>query len=118
MTVDDGDSLGPFAAGNLADPQSSEVSVTGRVFRFDVDTSTGGNTGAVEIRIFGPPAATVTLAMRKSGLADNRKVGELLLADIGIPSILFLRHLGIDAASLFAMGDIVDMTHASLRSPS
>jgi hypothetical protein len=30
-----------------------DLDVTGQVFRFDVDTSTGGNTGAVEIEIYG-----------------------------------------------------------------
>jgi hypothetical protein len=54
VIVDDGETLGPFPAGNPSDPRTTEVSVTGRAFRFDVDSSTGGNTGAVEIRLFGP----------------------------------------------------------------
>ena len=53
VTVDDGETLGPFAAGNPADPRPAEVDVAGAVFTFDVDSSTGGNTGAVEIRLYG-----------------------------------------------------------------
>lgn len=51
VTVDDGETYGPFPSGpglSVADLQ-----VTGQVFRFDVATSTGGNTGAVEIEIYG-----------------------------------------------------------------
>ena len=51
VTVDDSETLGPFPAGTPADPQTSEVAVSGQVFTFDVDTSSGGNTGAVEIGI-------------------------------------------------------------------
>lgn len=51
VTVDDGETLGPFPAGNPAEPQTASVSVTGRLFRFEVESSSGGNTGAVEIRL-------------------------------------------------------------------
>jgi len=50
----DGETLGPFPAGTVADPGFTEVQLEGQVIRFDVSTSTGGNTGAVEIRIFAP----------------------------------------------------------------
>jgi hypothetical protein len=53
VTVDDRDPLGPFPAGTVATPRPSELDVTGRVLRFDVETSTGGNVGAVEIRVYG-----------------------------------------------------------------
>ncbi|MFP3915141.1 MAG: discoidin domain-containing protein [Actinomycetota bacterium] len=53
VTVDQGETLGPFDAGNPAEPRTAEVSVTGQVFRFDVENSTGGNTGAVELRLLG-----------------------------------------------------------------
>lgn len=53
VTVDEGERLGPYPAGTPAEPRTAQVSVTGQVFRFDVDTSTGGNTGAVEIRLIG-----------------------------------------------------------------
>jgi hypothetical protein len=54
VTVDDGATLGPFPAGTPAEPNVATIEATGRVFRFDVDTSTGGNVGAVEIRILAP----------------------------------------------------------------
>lgn len=53
VTMDDGDPLGPFPAGTVADPRPADVDATGRRLRFDVDRSTGGNVGAVEIRVFG-----------------------------------------------------------------
>ncbi len=51
VTIDDGETLGPFDAGpGLA---VTDFSASGRVFRFDMETTTGGNTGAVEIEIYG-----------------------------------------------------------------
>ena len=52
VTVDDGETFGPFAAGDQVDPGFVEVVFSGRVLRFDVAVSTGGNTGAIEIRAF------------------------------------------------------------------
>jgi len=46
ITVDDSDTYGPFPVGRV------DVAFTGRVIRFDVEDSTGGNTGAVEIEVF------------------------------------------------------------------
>ena len=47
----DGDRYGPFPAGpGLA---IRDVNAVGRTVQFDVDTSTGGNTGAVEVEIYG-----------------------------------------------------------------
>jgi len=54
VTVDDGETFGPFIAGDQTDPRFSAVEFTGRVLRFDVAVSTGGNTGAIEIRAFAP----------------------------------------------------------------
>ncbi len=54
VSVDGGQSLGPFPAGTPADPGFQGVSASGRVLRFDIESSTGGNTGAVEIQVFGP----------------------------------------------------------------
>jgi hypothetical protein len=49
----DGDAVyGPIEAG--FDPPLIEVEFTGQVLRFAVASSTGGNTGAVEIEVFGP----------------------------------------------------------------
>lgn len=49
VTVDDGEALGPFPAG------IAEVAFNGQVVRFDVATSTGGNTGAVEVEVYAAP---------------------------------------------------------------
>jgi hypothetical protein len=46
ITVDDADSYGPFPVGRV------DVAFTGRLIRFDVDTSSGGNTGATEVEVF------------------------------------------------------------------
>jgi len=55
VTVDGGAALGPFPAGNPADPRTSEISaVIGQVFTFTVSSSSGGNTGAVELRLYAP----------------------------------------------------------------
>lgn len=53
VVVDDSERLGPFPAGTPAEPRTQDVEVTGQVFTFEVETSTGGNTGAGEIRILG-----------------------------------------------------------------
>ncbi len=51
VTVDGAETFGPFEAGpGLA---VADVAFTGRTIRFDVETSTGGNTGAVEIEVYG-----------------------------------------------------------------
>jgi hypothetical protein len=57
VTVDDAQTYGPFPAGTVAEPNFAAMATTGRRFRFDVDTSTGGNVGAVEIRILGLTAS-------------------------------------------------------------
>ncbi|MEA2058295.1 MAG: discoidin domain-containing protein [Actinomycetota bacterium] len=54
VTVDDGETFGPFPAGDAADSMFSEAQFSGRVIRFDVAASTGGNTGAIEVRVFAP----------------------------------------------------------------
>jgi hypothetical protein len=53
VTIDD-QPFGPFPAGTPAEPMPSDVATEGRVVRFDVETSTGGNVGAVEVRIRAP----------------------------------------------------------------
>lgn len=56
VTVDGGPTFGPFPAGTPRDGRYAalDASITGRVFRFAVTTTTGGNTGAVEVRILAP----------------------------------------------------------------
>lgn len=57
VVVDGGLRLGPFDAGNPADPGLNATEFTGQVLRFEVETTTGGNTGAIEIRVFAPASS-------------------------------------------------------------
>lgn len=50
VTVDDGETLGPFDAGTGL--SVVDVAFTGQVLRFDAHETTGGNTGAVEIEVY------------------------------------------------------------------
>jgi hypothetical protein len=51
VSVDGAETLGPFDAGiGLV---VSDTAVTGQVFRFEMSETSGGNTGAVEIEIYG-----------------------------------------------------------------
>lgn len=54
VTVDGGETFGPFPAGNPAEPNFTALEFSGQEIRFDVETSTGGNVGAVEVRVFAP----------------------------------------------------------------
>ena len=54
VTVDDGETFGPFAAGSPANPNFQALDFAGQEIRFDVDSSTGGNVGAIEVRVFAP----------------------------------------------------------------
>ncbi len=50
VTVDGGEVLGPFPGGTTFTP--AEANVSGQTFRFDAETTSGGNTGAVEVEIY------------------------------------------------------------------
>ena len=52
VTVDGSKRYGPFVAGDRLDAKVAALSASGRRFRFDVVTSTGGNTGAAEIALY------------------------------------------------------------------
>ena len=54
VTVDDGTRLGPFDAGSPADARFQAIDATGQTVRFEAEDTTGGNTGAVEVRVFAP----------------------------------------------------------------
>jgi hypothetical protein len=54
VVVDGHRRYGPFPAGNGLDPRVARVSFTARLIRFEVVTSTGGNTGATEVEVFSP----------------------------------------------------------------
>ena len=68
-----------------------------------VDTATG--------EVFDPAvraAATLTLALPKKGLRSRlENVGELYLADISVPPVLYGQALGLEVGALFAKSDIV-----------
>ena len=52
--------------------------------------------------------ATLTLALPKQGLKTNREhVGELYLADISVPPVLYEKALGLKVGPLFAESDII-----------
>lgn len=53
VTIDGAEVLGPFPAGSPADARVADVTARGQRLTFEVDTSTGGNVGAVEILVFG-----------------------------------------------------------------
>ena len=55
VTVDGGEVFGPFSAGDPSDNRFAEALFAGQVLRFDVVSSTGGNTGAIEVRAFASP---------------------------------------------------------------
>jgi hypothetical protein len=52
VALDGGAPLGPFPAGTVARPRPATIGATGQVMRFDVARSSGGNVGAVEIRVY------------------------------------------------------------------
>lgn len=54
LSVDGGAPVGPYPAGTPAQPRPTEIDATGRELRFDIDSSSGGNVGAVEIRVYAP----------------------------------------------------------------
>ncbi|MFP3915139.1 MAG: NAD(P)H-hydrate epimerase [Actinomycetota bacterium] len=84
------------------------------VISLDVPSGVDATTG----RRHGPhvlPEVTLTLALPKTGLTPANS-GTVLLADIGIPPVLYSRHLRVDAARVFTAGDIVDVTPHLRRS--
>jgi hypothetical protein len=54
VSVDDGEPTGPFPAASPATTRLAPLEVTGRLLRFDIEESTGGNVGAAEIRVYAP----------------------------------------------------------------
>ncbi len=79
------------------------------VLSLDVPSGVDGTTGSV----FEPAiraAATMTLALPKQGLQAleaSAQVGELYLADIGVPPDLYARFLNIEVGPIFATSDVV-----------
>lgn len=56
VSVDGADPSSPFPAASPASSRVVALDVTGQVVRFEVEESTGGNVGAVEIRVFAAPS--------------------------------------------------------------
>jgi NAD(P)H-hydrate epimerase len=53
--------------------------------------------------------ATLTLALPKTGLAGAPQVGELYLADISVPQLVYER-LGLGRVEVFAESQLVRLT--------
>lgn len=54
VTIDGGEPSAPFPAGTPAERRISELVATGSELRFDIETSTGGNVGAIDIAVYAP----------------------------------------------------------------
>ena len=82
VSIDGGPPLGPFDAGlGLA---IAEFATTGQVIRIDVATSTGGNTGAVEVEVYGaadgaaappPPSQAPPIGGEPTSPSGNEPLG-------------------------------------------
>jgi hypothetical protein len=55
ITTDSGDVYGPFDLPDAEQAYTFDVEIEAKTLRFDVETSSGGNTGAVEIAVYGEP---------------------------------------------------------------
>ncbi len=55
ITTDDGDVYGPFDLPDAEQSYTFDVEIEAKTLRFDVESSSGGNTGAVEIAVYGEP---------------------------------------------------------------
>jgi hypothetical protein len=55
ITTGDGETYGPFAAPDADQTYDFEVDIVADQLRFDVVDSSGGNTGAVEVAVYGEP---------------------------------------------------------------
>jgi hydroxyethylthiazole kinase-like uncharacterized protein yjeF len=78
------------------------------ILAVDLPSGIDPDTGAVPGNAI-RATTTVTLALPKAGLLSGDgipHVGDLLLADIGIPHVAFAR-IGVDTSSLFVDGDLV-----------
>lgn len=58
VTTDTGETFGPFELPDTDQAYRFNVDFVTTTLRFDVETSTGGNTGVKEVAVYGSPAAT------------------------------------------------------------
>lgn len=56
LTNDAGEEFGPFEVPDAEELYEFNVNIVTKTLRFDVEASTGGNTGAVEVAVYGEPA--------------------------------------------------------------
>ena len=56
ITIDTGETFGPFEVEEFSNLSTFEVDFVTSTFRFDVERSTGGNTGIIDIAVYGTPA--------------------------------------------------------------
>jgi NAD(P)H-hydrate epimerase len=80
------------------------------VLALDVPSGIDATTGEVHMPVV-EAAATLSLALPKTGLQTEearRYVGELYLADIGVPLELYQRRpIGVEVPPIFAQGDVI-----------
>jgi hypothetical protein len=57
VTIDDGSVYGPFEVDIVDQSTTFEVDFISRTLRFDINSSTGGNTGALEVAAYGSPVS-------------------------------------------------------------
>lgn len=56
ITTDSGETFGPFEVPDASQAYEFEVEIEASSLRFDVVSSSGGNTGAMEVAVYGEPA--------------------------------------------------------------
>ncbi len=82
---------------------------SGRIVAVDLPSGLDPDSGAALGEVVVAADLTVTLALPKTGLLAHEAeslVGELVLADIGIPPEAYAR-FGVDARAVFAQGDLI-----------
>lgn len=58
VTGDSGETFGPFDLPDAVQSYSFDLDLVARTLRFEVDTSSGGNTGFIELEAYGEPASS------------------------------------------------------------
>lgn len=107
-----GYSLSGAPRGRVADLIRWTRSVDAPVVSLDVPSGVDSTTGEVHDPAI-VAAATMTLALPKSGLVAPRaagNVGELYVADIAVPASLYRDSFGLEIGGLFTDADIVLLT--------
>lgn len=104
-----GYSLSGAPRGRVADLIRWTSTSGARVVSLDVPSGIESTTGEVMVPAVGADV-TLTLALPKSGLVSSQsigKVGQLSVADIGVPAALYRTSFGLEVGDLFGESDIV-----------